>query len=158
MWTLIGDLFSGDDRTAAMGYNASVLSVGTASYPAIGGILASIGWYYPFALPVIAIPLGLSVLFSLKNPEPENRHNFKDYLKAAWNSIKKRRVIVLLLVSLITFIILYGSFLTYFPILAGRSFGASPLIIGLLMSVMSIVTAVSSSQLGKMTKTFSKQL
>ncbi|MGD2123664.1 MAG: MFS transporter, partial [Gemmatimonadota bacterium] len=31
--TLIGDLFSGRRRTEAMGYNASILSVGTAIYP-----------------------------------------------------------------------------------------------------------------------------
>jgi len=51
--TIIGDLFEGHDRAAAMGYNASVLSIGTASYPAIGGALATIGWYYPFLLPAL---------------------------------------------------------------------------------------------------------
>ena len=155
--TLIGDLFSGDERTAAMGYNASVLSVGTASYPAIGGILASVGWYYPFVLPIVAVPLGFLVLFSLKNPEPEKQQNFRDYVKAAWASIKKRQVIVLLIISTITFIILYGSFLTYFPILAGGSFKANPVTIGLLMSAMSLITAASSSQLGRITKILSKK-
>lgn len=154
--TLIGDLFSGEERTAAMGYNASVLSVGTAGYPAIGGFLATLGWYYPFVLPIAAVPLGLIVLFSLKNPEPKNQKNFKEYIHAAWNSIKKRRVIMLLIVSTLTFIILYGSYLTYFPILAGQSFQAAPLIIGLLMSAMSIVTAVTSSQLSRLAKIFSK--
>lgn len=32
--TVIGDLYSGKERTTAMGYNASVLSIGTATYPA----------------------------------------------------------------------------------------------------------------------------
>src|SRR5660397_271821 len=36
--TLIGDIYSGQERAAAMGLNASVLSIGTASYPAIGGV------------------------------------------------------------------------------------------------------------------------
>ena len=66
--TLIGDLYSGKTRAKAMGYNASVLSIGTACYPAIGGALAMMGWYYPFALPFLAIPIGIFVLFSLKNP------------------------------------------------------------------------------------------
>jgi MFS family permease len=35
--TLIGDLYEGRRRTAALGYNSRVLSTGTASYPAIGG-------------------------------------------------------------------------------------------------------------------------
>ena len=54
--TLIGDLVAGRERTAALGYNSSVLSTGTASYPAIGGAPATFGWYYPFALPLLAIP------------------------------------------------------------------------------------------------------
>jgi len=35
--TLIGDIYTGKERAAAMGYNASVLSIGTASYPVLGG-------------------------------------------------------------------------------------------------------------------------
>ncbi|MFO7866264.1 MAG: MFS transporter [Candidatus Aminicenantes bacterium] len=154
--TLIGDLYSGDRRAAAMGYNASVLSVGTASYPAVGGVLATFAWYYPFVLPLVAVPLGFLILFSLKNPEPKAKLSFKKYMSQAWNSIKRRRVMVLLAASSITFIILYGSYLTYFPFLAGRSFQVTPLIIGLMMSVMSLTTAVTSSQLGKLAKKYSK--
>lgn len=54
--TLIGDLYGAKSRTAAMGYNASVLSVGTGSYPTIGGALALFGWSYPFLLPLLALP------------------------------------------------------------------------------------------------------
>ena len=43
--TLIGDLYSGNQRATAMGYNGSVLSIGTAFYPAVGGALAVIGWH-----------------------------------------------------------------------------------------------------------------
>ncbi len=43
--TLIGDLFSRQQRAAAMGYNAAVLSVGTGIYPAVGGGLALFAWY-----------------------------------------------------------------------------------------------------------------
>jgi len=64
--TLIGDLYAGDRRTTAMGYNASVTSIGTAIYPTVGGALATIAWYYPFMLPIGAIPIGLLVLFALK--------------------------------------------------------------------------------------------
>ncbi|MFW6131771.1 MAG: MFS transporter [Candidatus Aminicenantaceae bacterium] len=155
--TIIGDLYSRNKRTAAMGYNASVLSVGTASYPAIGGLLATLGWYYPFALPFIAVPLGLLVLFLLKNPEPKNEQRFKEYLNSAWKSLKNSRVVVLLILSALTFIILYGSYLTYFPLLVGHSFQASPFVIGMIMSLMSLATAIVSSQLGKLAKVYSKK-
>jgi len=155
-FTVIGDLYSGKERATAMGYNASVLSVGTASYPAIGGALAMLGWYYPFVLPFVAVPVGLVVLFSLNNPEPRNEQRLKSYLRDVWQGIKNRRVLGLFAASIMTFIILYGSYLTYYPILMQGSFGASPLTIGLIMSSMSLTTAFTSSQLGKLTRRHSQ--
>ena len=155
--TLIGDLFTGKDRPAAMGYNASVLSIGTASYPAIGGAVAMAGWYYPFALPVFAVPVALLVIFSLKNPEPKASQKLKEYLSKAWEGIKRREVFGLFLASVFTFIILYGAYLTYFPFLLVYSFKASSLVIGLLMSVMSLTTAAASFQLGRLSKMYSEK-
>src|SRR6056297_3660165 len=55
--TMIGDLYSGNKRSSAMGYVSGVLSIGTATYPAIGGFLADIAWNIPFLLPLLAIPV-----------------------------------------------------------------------------------------------------
>jgi ACDE family multidrug resistance protein len=41
--TVIGDIYEDRERASALGYNSSVLSVETASYPAIGGLLATFG-------------------------------------------------------------------------------------------------------------------
>ncbi|HPG38249.1 MAG TPA: MFS transporter [bacterium] len=153
--TLIGDLYSGKKRMIAMGYNASVLSIGTATYPTIGGMIALFGWRYPFLLPLLAIPVGLVVLFALKNPEPENTEDFFPYLRAAWKSMKNLRVLTYFTANLFTFIILYGAFLTFIPIFINERFGASPALIGLVMSAMSLVTAATSSQLGRLIKKFS---
>jgi ACDE family multidrug resistance protein len=155
--TLIGDLYAGRERTAAMGYNASILSIGTASYPAIGGAMATLGWYYPFILPLAALPVGLAVLISLRNPEPKSEQRFTEYLTDAWKSIANRRVLGLFAASTLTFIILYGSYLTYFPLLMGGSFGASPFVIGLIMSSSSLTTAFTSSQLGRLAKVYAER-
>jgi ACDE family multidrug resistance protein len=152
--TLIGDIFTGKRRTQAMGYNSSVLSVATASYPFLGGLLASAGWYYPFILPVFAVPVAVIVVFKLRNPEPDGKQNLKQYLVAAFKAIKTRRVLTYFFASFGTFIILYGSYLTYFPFLLENTHDASPFVIGLMMSSMSAVTAVTSSQLGKISRLF----
>jgi MFS family permease len=49
--TLIGDLYAGDRRANAMGYNASVTSIGTAIYPTVGGALATIAGITRFGCP-----------------------------------------------------------------------------------------------------------
>ncbi len=153
--TLIGDFFEGRQRAAAMGYNASILSIGTASYPAIGGILATIGWYFPFLLPAFALPIAFFALNQLEIKKTVNTQNLKEYLFNAWRSIKDKRVIGIFILSISTFILLYGSYLTYFPFLLDSSFSAPPFIIGLFFSVSSLTTAVTSSQLGRLTVKYS---
>lgn len=156
--TLIGDLYAGDRRTTAMGYNASVSSIGTAIYPIIGGALATMGWYFPFMLPVVAIPIGLVVLFALKNPEPKGDRNLKEYLRNALKSIRNRQLFGLFIASAANFILLYGAYVTYLPLLLANSFGADSFIIGLLLSSVSVAIAVTSSQLGRLAGRFSETI
>jgi MFS transporter, ACDE family, multidrug resistance protein len=155
--TLIGDLFAGRERTAALGYNSSVLSTGTASYPAIGGALATFGWYYPFALPLLAIPIAFLVLFSLHNPEPHNEQGLKEYARSIWSAVKDRTVAGLFAGSLVTFILLFGPLIVYLPILMDQAFGVSPLVIGIVVASTSLTTALASTQIGNLTSRFSEK-
>lgn len=150
--TLIGDLYSGEKRTALMGYNASILSIGTAAYPALGGFIAAFDWQYIFYLPLLAIPLGIFVILGLNNPEPKDHQTLSEYFRRIWKSINQSSVWGLLIVNLLLFVILYGAYLTYFPILLSERLQASSVHIGLLMSVMSLVTAAMSSQLGRLNR------
>jgi MFS transporter, ACDE family, multidrug resistance protein len=157
--TMVGDLYSGNKRSTAMGYVSGILSIGTATYPAIGGLLADIAWNVPFYLPLLAIPVGFAVIFGLKNPEPDKNPDFKDYLRKTWKSINKKPVWGLFLNTLLMFIILYGAYLSFFPLLLEADFGASSSKIGLTMSIMSLTTAIVSTQTGRLKKIFShKQL
>jgi MFS family permease len=155
--TLIGDLFEGHDRAAAMGYNASVLSIGTASYPAIGGALATIGWYFPFLLPALAVPVAILAMRTLDTYKATNKQNLKEYLKKAWKSIQDKRVIGIFILSISTFILLYGAYLTFLPFLLDSRFSAPPFVIGIFFSVSSLTTAVTSSQLGRLTAKYSSK-
>jgi len=155
--TLIGDLYTGRERASAMGYNASVLSIGTATYPAIGGVMAVIAWNAPFLLSFLAIPVGLLVLFSLKTVSLRNEQRLSEYLAGVWTALQDRRVIGLFIVSIATFILLYGSYQTYLPLLLGNQFASSSVIIGLLLSSMSITTALTASQLGMLVGIFSEE-
>jgi MFS family permease len=154
--TLIGDLYEGKRRATAMGYTGSVLSVGTASYPAIGGGLALLGWFYPFYLSLLAIPVGLFVILALKNPEPTNGKDLKTYFGDVWKSLKSKKVIGLFTANFLTFIMLYGAYLTFFPILLDEGFQQSSLVIGIMLSGSSVITALTSSQLGKLASRFTE--
>jgi ACDE family multidrug resistance protein len=155
--TIIGDLYTGRECNEAMGCNSSVLSVGTASYPAIGGTLATLGWFYPFLLPIAAIPVALAVFFSLDNPEPARPPDFREYLGGVWRKMASRRVVALFVVSVLTFIILYGAFMAYFPLWLAGTFAARPFIVGMVMSISSVATALASSQSGRLVGSFSER-
>lgn len=156
--TIIGDLYSKRELATAMGYNACVLNIGIPVYFIIGGALASLAWYYPFALSIVAVPAGILVLRSLDSNEPKNQQDFKQYLSSAFQNIKNIQVLGLFSITLFTFIILFGAYLTYFSLLlGGERFNASPLLIGLIMSSMGVTTAATAMQLGNLTRRFSEK-
>ena len=156
--TIIGDLY--DDkltRAKVMGYNTSVLSVGTAAFPAVGGALAMIAWYFPFLISLLAIPIGLWVAFGLKLPDHRNGQDFKSYLYNTYQSILKKEALAIFAVNIISFIILYGALITYFPFLMDRKFNASTLLTGGIMSLTAFSAGVTASRLGVLRKLFGER-
>lgn len=145
--TIIGDLYSGEKRGAVMGYNASILSTGTAAYPALGGALAMAGWQYPFLLSLLAVPTGIMVIFCLKNPEPKEPQDLREYLKRTWKNINKKTVWGLFIVNILLFVILYGAYISYFPQMMAERLAANDRQIGFYMAGFSVITAITSSQL-----------
>ncbi|MFO8054742.1 MAG: MFS transporter [Bacteroidales bacterium] len=155
--TLIGDIYSKKERPAVMGLVASVLSIGTAAYPAIGGALAIFGWHYPFLMPLLALPVAWAVLFKLENPEPKGEGKFMAYIKEAAKQMKSFTVVFMFLANFVVFVTLFGAFLTYLPLFMNDNFNSSSLEIGMTLTGMSLVTAVTSAMLGKISKHFSER-
>jgi MFS transporter, ACDE family, multidrug resistance protein len=147
--TLIGDFYEPGQRQTAMGYNASVLSLGTATYPLVGGLLAGAGWNFPFLLPLLAFPAGFWLFLKLEKHQVKDVQNLNEYFGRVWQRINRRQVWALFSVTFLIFIVLYGSLLTYVPLLLKQRLNASPGGIGLIMSLMSLVTATLASQSGK---------
>jgi MFS family permease len=148
--TLIGDLFVDRQRTAAMGLNASVLSIGTAAYPAVGGALAMVAWSAPFALAVLALPVAVLAVRRLHVAPKGHKADLNDYFGDLWVIVRRREVVALFFASTAIFILLYGAYITFLPFLMSGRFGSTPLGIGLLMAGLSISTAVTSASLGRL--------
>jgi len=155
--TVIGDLFTGKERLAAMGYNASVLSVGTMIYPALGGAIALLGWNYPFLLSLLAVPSGLMVLFVLDNPEPESDEQIWSYFRSALKSLKSFHLLGLFIASVSSFVLLYGTVISYFPFFLRSGFEATPFEIGIMISSASIGTVFGSFNLRHINRYISRK-
>lgn len=155
--TLIGDLYTGNRRAQAMGYNGSVLSVGTALYPAIGGALAIIEWYYPFFIALLALPVGLGAAVLLKAKPLENGMKLNLYFREVTSLLKSKLVIGLFTGIFLTCMMLYGGYITFFTVLLDEKFSKNALAIGIILSSSSLVTALTASRLGWLTQRFSEE-
>ena len=152
--TIIGDRYRGTVRAAAVGYNATALNVGTAAYPALGGLLAAVAWYVPFALPLLALPVGAAVAWTLDAPAvgaPSEVQSFREYLAQVGRRLRDRRVFGLLAVNLGIFVLIFGAFLTYVPELLSVRFGAASVTAGGVLAAASVSSALVASQLGRLT-------
>ncbi|MCI0473909.1 MAG: MFS transporter, partial [Ignavibacteria bacterium] len=140
---LIGDLFRGEQRLKVVGYNNSALNLGTTIIPVLGGFLARIHWNYVFLLPSAAVLLALWLLFSFKDTVINvsgGRKYFRDYFQA----IKDRRIFIIFIVSILTYIILFGSLWTYIPFLIEKKFLSSSVINGFVIAGMSLTASITS--------------
>jgi MFS family permease len=159
-FAMIGDMYGGKMLAAAMGINASIIGITAAIYPLIGGILTGLSWRYPFLLSLLAIPIALLILTSLKLPKKETsgeNHNLREYLTKTWSSLTNPQVIGLLIAVVSIFMMQFGACYTFLPILATESLGASPEIIGIILMVISLSLAFFAAQVGLVSKFFSER-
>lgn len=152
--TIISDLFRGNERTTALGYNSAVLSLGATLYPAVGGALALFGWRYPFLLPVLAFPTAMLVLFRLESPKPDRSLDIRAYFNGVMRSLRSRKIRTMFLLSTSTFLLLYGPLLTFLPFLMKDRFGSDSLTIGIVLASSSIGNLVSGAILGRLSRRF----
>jgi len=143
--TLIGDIYTGMDRAKALGYNASVLAIGTASYPFIGGTLAYFDWRLPFFTFVLAIPVGIGSML-IQYPDIRPTNSLKEYMKNSVAILKNAKLLFEFISGAAVFVIFYGAFLTYLPFLLDKKFLADSITIGAILSSMSIFTAIIASR------------
>ena len=153
--TMIADIYRGQKVAEAMGYNSMIISFSVAIYPILGGALAMMDWHYPFLLPILAIPVGLAVLFMMDYTEPKRSESMRDYLGGTWQCLKDVYLLGFFGTCLVSFLLLYGAFITYLPLLMAERFDASPFVIGIITSIGSLSMAISSSQAGRFFKHFS---
>jgi len=156
--TLIGDIFSGRQKAKVMGYNSGALSVAAALFPAIGGLLATINWYYPFLIPGMALVVAGMVYFYLDNPEPEEKPKLIDYFQNIIKSILTKEAIMLFLLCFTTFILLFGVIMTYLPIFLKDRFNLQSSEIGFALSILAISTGLVASQLDRISKVLPMKL
>jgi MFS family permease len=147
--TLIGDIFKEKARAVAMGYRSSAQSFLNVGMPFISGAIATITWFYPFLIYVLALPLSLLVALRLKVSETTSRSTLKYYFQSIATVMKDKKTLWVYISVFFIFVFLY-CMIVYGPILVVEELNRSTLYTGLFLSVGSAMAAITATQSGKL--------
>ncbi|AXG08692.1 MFS transporter [Haloplanus rubicundus] len=160
--TVVGDRYDGRRHDAAMGVTAAALSVATAVYPLVGGALAARAWNAPFLVYALALPAAGLVWVGLAGVDGHDARDSRDshdgdardpdrgYLRSALRAVPFGRVAVLYGVMFVSFSLLFGGIYTALPFHLADVYALSPTTVGLVTSGVLLVTAVVSTQNGRL--------
>ena len=148
---LIPDLFKGRDRIKVMGFAGGTQSIGAGVLPLIGGLLASVTWFLPFTTALIAIPVGIYILFILQIPKPDSSPRKERYIFYAWQHLANQRVMELCFFTFGFIFAGFGCFISYIPSIMHDNFGSGPFLIGIIISARAITGALTAIYLNQLT-------
>jgi len=156
---LILNMYEGIERDKVMGWRGSAQSFGGVIWPLIGGLLGGFSWRGPFAVYLLAIPIGLFALSSV--PEPAVRHQTGPESVGPATSFKvliENPVLLLIYGLIFSGSILLYVLVIYLPQLL-ESFGiTSTFRIGLFIITMTGSAGITSFVYGKIRSRFSYQM
>lgn len=145
---LIGDLLEGDNEISGQGLKVFLDRIGYFIFPPLGGILAAVAWFWPFACYVIAIPVGLIALLWMPETKGKSGEKATRYIGEILRLARHPRLVIAFSAGFLRFFLDYG-FLTYFPLFLVRTQNVSTATAGLLYIFFSIGAMLTSSQAGR---------
>lgn len=159
---LLGDFFEGTAGTTAQGIRSSAHGVVIIVAPAVAGVLAGVGWQYPFLLYGAAIPAFVVVFVFLpegvENPGSDGdvAGDLREYASNLTLALRDRNLAVLVAGGFTLFFVRYGM-LTTVPLLATRELGATATQTGLVLSVLGVVRIVVAPLSGRFVERVSRK-
>ncbi|MGB9438349.1 MAG: MFS transporter [Desulfobacterales bacterium] len=154
---LILNNYEGGDRDRVMGWRGSAQSFGGVIWPLIGGALGGFSWHFPFAIYMLAIPIGLLAMRVV--PEPALHHltgPASDNGTTVFKLLKQNPILLLIIYGLMFFanVLLYV-IVIFLPQLL-ETFGISSTFrIGMFLTAMTGSAGVTAFIYGKIRSRFS---
>lgn len=146
---LIGDLLEGDHEIGGQGLKVFLDRVGYLVLPPLGGLLATIAWYWPFTIYIATVPVGIAAFFWMPETKGTRDSGARAYLGDVLRLTRHPRLVIAFSAGFLRFFLDYG-FLTYFPLFLVRTQGISTAAAGLLYMFFSVGAMVTSSQASRL--------
>lgn len=147
---LIGDHWTGEERTRLVGRNAAVLTVGLATMPLVSGaITQAAGWRVAFGLYPLALVTATIAYFVLDRGRPHQPTSPREQLRGAITAVRRPEISVTFVVGLLVFVLIFGLFLTVFPLLLADRFGMEAGARGMMISLPAVSSTLVAFNLGR---------
>ena len=145
---LIGDLLEGDQEIGGQGLKVFLDRVGYMILPPLGGLLATIAWFWPFTFYFLTVPLGIAAFFWMPETKVKPTFGTQAYLGDMIHLVKHPRLLIAFSAGFLRFFLDYG-FLTYLPLFVVRTHGVSTATAGILYVFFAGGAMITSSQAGR---------
>ena len=147
---LIGDNWTGLERTKLIGRNSAILTIGLASLPLLAGVLTeTAGWRVTFAVYTVALGTAAAAWVILDGRRPESPPRVKEQFGEALVVLRRPILRASILGGFLVFIAIFGLFLTVLPVHLDEVFGMEAGARGLLISLPALTATVASFNLGR---------
>jgi ACDE family multidrug resistance protein len=148
---LIGDNWTGADRTRLIGRNSAVLTIGLAAMPVVSGLITeAASWRVTFGVYTVALGTAAAAWTILDGRRPESPPHVKEQYGEALVVLKRPVLRASILSAFLVFIAIFGLFLTVLPLHLADVFGMEAGARGLLISLPAISATLASFNLGRM--------
>lgn len=159
--TSIGDLYEGTAETTAQGLRFTISGLISTVAPLLAGFLVAFAWFYPLWIYALAIPIAATVFVYFEEPGltdgRETGRSLRTQVVGMWQVIHDRTTLLVLLARLFP-ALAYFSFITYSSVLVIRVLDGTPAVAGLVVAVLSLTFAITSSQAGRALERFGGSL
>lgn len=150
---LVGDLFTGEERTRAMGFNLTGLTLVNMAGPIMSGFVASGGVFRPFLIFLIGLPLAVWATRMPQQPTVETKSPLR-HAGAAYRAIRSSGQLVdyagVLLATMATTVLLHGFGYTTTPLYLDSVFGIGTSGRGLIIASFQVGTVIAAVQIGRL--------
>lgn len=148
---LIGDNWTGPDRTRLVGRNSAVLTIGLAAIPVVSGaITEATSWRVAFGVYTVALGTAVAAWTVLDGRSPVSPPHVKDQFGEALVVLRRPVLRSSILSGFLIFIAVFGLFLTVLPLHLAEVFGMEAGARGLLISLPAISATLASFNLGRL--------
>jgi MFS family permease len=147
---LIGDNWTGAERTRLIGRNSAILTIGLASLPLISGFLTeAAGWRVTFGIYTVALGTAAAAWIVLDGRRPHSPPRVREQFGEVLVVLRRPILRASILAGFLVFIAIFGLFLTVLPVHLADVFGLEAGARGLLISLPALTATLASFNLGR---------